>query len=133
VGQKPGLVGFKEIAESLAAVKKGHRPVGNISTAGAWNSLPLFGLERGSMPVIETSQDLVAAIQAATSLDNLIPPTFDPKTGSLTAAGGWCAPSEQLYDFCAVPLATDLVVVPEVNISTRGGIRWPNEPDLSGI
>lgn len=133
INQAKGLVGYKEIAESLAAVKKGHRPVGNISSAGGYNSLPLFALERGQMPVIQTSQDLVAAVQAATALDKLIAPTFDPKTGSLTAAGGWCAPSEQLYDFCAVPLATDLLVMPEVNISTRGGIRWPNEPDLSGI
>src|SRR5215471_8291849 len=39
VNQVKGLVGFKEIAESLAAVKKGHRPVGNISSAGAFNSL----------------------------------------------------------------------------------------------
>lgn len=127
------LVGFKEIAESIAAVKRGHRPTGNISKAGDYNSLPLFALERGQMPVIETSQQLVAAITAATALSNLVAPTFDPKTGSLTAAGGWCAPSEQLYDFCAVPLATDLLVVPEVNISNRGGIRWPNEPDLSAI
>lgn len=133
VNQVKGLVGFKEIAESLAAVKKGHRPVGNISTAGGWNSLPLFALERGQMPVVKDSQELVAAIQAATALDKLVAPTFDPKTGALTAAGGWCAPSEQLYDFCAVPLATDLLVMPEVNISNRGGIRWPNEPDLSQI
>lgn len=133
VNQVKGLVGFKEIAESLAAVKKGHRPVGNISNAGDYNSLPLFALERGQLPEVKDSQELVAAIQAATALDKLIPPTFDPKTGSLTAAGGWCAPSEQLYDFCAVPLATDLLVMPEVNISNRGGIRWPNEPDLSSI
>lgn len=129
----PGLVGFKEIADSLASVKTGHRPTGQIAKVGEYNSMHMFTLERGHLPVIETSQDLVRAVQAATALENLIAPTFDPKTGSLTAAGGWCAPSEQLYDFCAVPLATDLLVLPEVNISTRGGIRWPNEPDLSQI
>ena len=52
--------------------------------------------------------------------------------GSLTAAGGWCAPSEQLYDFCDVPNATDLVSLPEITIN-RGGIRWPVEPDLTEI
>ena len=51
---------------------------------------------------------------------------------SLTAAGGWCAPSEQLYDFCDVPDATDLLSLPEVTIN-RGGVRWPREPDLSQI
>jgi len=132
VNPAKGLVGFKEIAESLAAVKKGHRPTGNISNAGAYNSLPLFGLERGQMTEVKTPEELVAAITAATDLTNLIEPKFDPKTGSLTAAGGWCAPSEQLYDFCAVPLATDLLVLPEITIR-RGGVRWPIEPDLSSI
>ena len=51
---------------------------------------------------------------------------------SLTAAGGWCAPSEQLYTFCDVPEATDLISLPEIAIN-RGGIRWPVEPDLSEI
>lgn len=125
------LVGFAEIAASIDAVKKGHRPRGNARTEGAYTSLPLFALERGDMPVIEDSHALVAAIKQATDLSNFRPASFD-KNGSLTAAGGWCAPSEQLYDFCEVPLATDLVALPEITIR-RGGVRWPIEPDLSGI
>lgn len=131
INAKPGLVGFKEIAESLDAVKSGHRPRGDVRSEGSFNSLPLFNLERGDMPAIHDAHELVAAIEAATSLDQLRAPTFDEK-GSLTAAGGWCAPSEQLYDFCAVPLATDLLALPEITIR-RGGVRWPIEPDLSAI
>jgi hypothetical protein len=67
----------------------------------------------------------VAAIENATDERKL-------PGGSLTAAGGWCAPSEQLYDFCDVPNATDLLSLPEITIN-RGGVRWPVEPDLSGI
>ena len=125
------LVGFAEIAASIDAVKKGHRPRGNVRHEGAYASLPLFALERGDMPVVEDSHALVAAIKEATDLSNLRPASFD-KNGSLTAAGGWCAPSEQLYDFCEVPLATDLVALPEITIR-RGGVRWPIEPDLSAI
>jgi hypothetical protein len=125
------LVGFAEIAASIDAVKKGHRPRGNVRQEGAYASLPLFALERGDMPVVEDSHALVAAIKEATDLSNLRPASFD-KNGSLTAAGGWCAPSEQLYDFCEVPLATDLVALPEITIR-RGGVRWPIEPDLSSI
>lgn len=125
------LVGFAEIAASIDAVKKGHRPRGNVRHEGAYASLPLFALERGDMPVVEDSHALVAAIKEATDLSNLRPASFD-KNGSLTAAGGWCAPSEQLYDFCEVPLATDLVALPEITIR-RGGVRWPIEPDLSSI
>lgn len=126
-----GLVGFAEIAQSIDSVKKGHRPRGNVRHEGTYASLPLFALERGDMPVVEDDHQLVAAIAAATDLTNFRPPSFDA-AGSLTAAGGWCAPSEQLYDFCEVPLATDLVALPEITIR-RGGVRWPIEPDLSGI
>jgi hypothetical protein len=125
------LVGFAEIAASIDAVKKGHRPRGNVRTDGAYASMPLFALERGDMPVVEDSHELVAAIKEATDLSNLRPASFND-AGSLTAAGGWCAPSEQLYDFCEVPLATDLLALPEITIR-RGGVRWPIEPDLSSI
>ena len=78
--------------------------------------------------VVNDPHGLVAAINAATSLVNGQRVTAQV----LTAAGGWCAPSEQLYDFCDVPEATDLVSLPEITIN-RGGVRWPREPDLSGI
>lgn len=131
VDYKPGLVGFAEIARSIDAVKKGHRPRGSVQSVGAFNNMPLFALERAAMPAVNDSHELVAAIQQATDLSKLRPASFD-KAGSLTAAGGWCAPSEQLYDFCEVPLATDLVALPEITIN-RGGVRWPIEPDLSAI
>lgn len=37
---------------------------------------------------------------------------------TLTAAGGWCAPSPALYDLCSLP---DITV-------PRGGVPWPTEP-----
>lgn len=52
--------------------------------------------------------------------------------GSLTAAGGWCAPSETLYDFCPFEQPTDLISVPEIQIN-RGGIRWTKGPDFSSL
>lgn len=56
--------------------------------------------------------------------------------GSLTAAasagGGWCSPSETLYDWCADEDAADLVSLPEINVS-RGGIRFTKGPDFSDI
>lgn len=130
IGHKNEPVGFRELAESIDAVKKGHRPRGDTRVSGGYSNLPLFALER-DVPLVEDSHQLVAEIERATALENLRPPTFDA-SGSLTAAGGWCAPSEQLYDFCEVPLATDLVALPEITIR-RGGVRWPNEPDLTAI
>lgn len=52
--------------------------------------------------------------------------------GSLIAAGGWCAPSETLYDLCEMETDDGLIDVPEVNI-TRGGIRFTQGPDFSAI
>jgi hypothetical protein len=38
---------------------------------------------------------------------------------SLTAAGGWCAPSETLYDLCAGETTEGILSIPEVNVARR--------------
>lgn len=48
---------------------------------------------------------------------------------SLTAAAGWCSPSEQLYEYLGVPNASDLVDLPEIGIR-RGGVKFPIQPDF---
>jgi hypothetical protein len=52
--------------------------------------------------------------------------------GSLVAAGGWCAPSETIYDLCAGETTDGIVSIPEVNVA-RGGIRYTRGPDFSDI
>lgn len=52
---------------------------------------------------------------------------------SLVAAGGWCAPSETIYDILCEPETTaGLISIPEVQIN-RGGIRFTTGPDFSAI
>lgn len=51
---------------------------------------------------------------------------------SLTAAAGWCAPSETIYDLCAGETAEGILSVPEVNVK-RGGIKHTSGPDFSTI
>lgn len=48
----------------------------------------------------------------------------------LTADGGWCAPSEVLYDLCEPEVADQLISLPEIAI-TRGGIQYFKSPDFS--
>lgn len=52
--------------------------------------------------------------------------------GSLTAAGGWCAPSETIYDLCTTETLDGVLSVPEVQIR-RGGIKFTSGPDFSAI
>ena len=49
---------------------------------------------------------------------------------SLVAAGGWCAPSETIYDFCEGETLDGLISLPEVNVK-RGGINYTKGPQFS--
>lgn len=52
--------------------------------------------------------------------------------GGLIATGGWCAPSETLYDFQGLETATGLVSVPEFQV-THGGINFTQGPLYSDL
>lgn len=52
--------------------------------------------------------------------------------GSLVASGGWCAPSEILYDFLELETRDGMVSVPEIGIS-RGGVQITQGIDYSAI
>jgi hypothetical protein len=52
--------------------------------------------------------------------------------GSLVAAGGWCSPSETLYDLCQYETVQGILDLPEISIP-RGGIRWTQGPDFGDI
>lgn len=74
---------------------------------------------------IVNTEDPKAAMDFATKESNL-------PGGSLVASGGWCAPSETLYDLCDISEAEDLISVPEIQIN-RGGIRHTLGPDFSAV
>lgn len=48
---------------------------------------------------------------------------------ALTAAAGWCAPSETLYEFCELETTEGLLDIPEVT-ARRGGISFTKGPDF---
>lgn len=52
--------------------------------------------------------------------------------GSLVAAGGWCAPSETLYDFCSLETTEGLLSIPEIT-ARRGGINFTKGPDFAAF
>lgn len=55
-----------------------------------------------------------------------------PGGKGLVAAGGWCAPSETIYDLCELESRDGLISVPEVTV-TRGGLNFTTGPDFSTL
>lgn len=51
--------------------------------------------------------------------------------GSLTAAGGWCAPSEVLFDTCPIPVSRDGMIDLPTITATRGGVKYSRRPDFA--
>jgi hypothetical protein len=52
--------------------------------------------------------------------------------GSLLASGGWCAPSETVYDLFDISGADGLISVPEFQVN-RGGIKWTPGPNFASV
>jgi hypothetical protein len=53
-------------------------------------------------------------------------------SNSLTASGGWCAPSETIYDLCGGGSTDGLWDAPEISVN-RGGVRYTSGPDFSAL
>lgn len=135
-GYVEGPVSFAVLAKAVDGITKGTRTARtfNAETRGVHSAQVLAELKR-DLPLINDPHELIAEIERVTTTiperrgsSTRVPVTAD----ALVAAGGWCAPSEILYDFCDVPGATDLVSVPEITV-TRGGVKWPAEPDMTAI
>lgn len=71
---------------------------------------------------IENFRSVQDLIQAA-SVESRLP------GGSLTAAGGWCAPSETVYDLCSIESTDGLWDLPEVQVN-RGGLNFTKGPSF---
>lgn len=122
---QPGGVDVMALAEAFEDVSSGRavRATGN----GVTTTAKFAYLDRAVDPELVASdeQSLVAAIEHAVDESRL-------EGGSLVAAGGWCAPSETTYEFLPTLQADNLLSLPEVAIS-RGGLRFPVEPDFSAL
>ena len=122
---QPGGVDVMALAEAFEDVSSGRavRATGN----GVTTTAKFAYLDRAVDPQLVASdeQSLVAAVEHAVDESRL-------EGGSLVAAGGWCAPSETTYEFLPTLQADNLLSLPEVAIS-RGGLRFPVEPDFSAL
>ena len=110
------LSGFNATAYALSA-ERGARQSERFAIARLVREFPA--------DLIVESEDPRTAIDAAIDQSRL--------TGqSLVASGGWCSPSETLYDLIDISDAANLVSLPEIQVN-RGGVRHALGPDYASI
>lgn len=114
---------FDDVA-SLARALGAHAK-GSAVTRGNPSYVPFASISRRHDTLLSESTDPRVVEQTLRRV-------ADP--GVLTAAGGWCAPSEIRYDFFNVACQerTSIVDLPTVGIE-RGGIRFPVSPSLADV
>lgn len=139
-GQK--LTDFRELAEAFQARGKGFSG-GASSTKGQKMLAPdVFGLSK------DASRHSVAKIhkpesEFSTGMDRTLDEQMETimeaakesrlPGGSLVAAGGWCAPSENWYGgWTEWETVTGILDIPEVQ-ANRGGINFSKGPDYAAI
>ncbi|WP_297451698.1 major capsid protein [uncultured Corynebacterium sp.] len=124
-----GVVDVTRVATEFANLAHGHS-ARVVSGSGGAASTTFAYLDR-DMPAEYTIDDANDAGRAEAVMAFAADET-NLNGGSLTAAGGWCAPSETIYDFLPTLQATDLLSLPEVT-ATRGGLKFPKEPSFADI
>ena len=93
--------------------------------------------EQHSLAVIRKPipEDLMVTSSDRAHVDEILTRASDETRlagGSLVASGGWCAPSETVYDLLEMETRDGLVSVPEVGIQ-RGGLSFTTGPAWSDI
>lgn len=126
-GAGQDLGGIPKVAEALVSRL---RAFGTPNGSGQGVDLRYAGVAKFNLDFPEDLQinrqsDDLSVIARATDESRL-------EGKSLVAAGGWCTPSENLYDLCEGETLDGLISVPEVQVR-RGGINFTKGPDFSTL
>lgn len=81
------------------------------------------------------SRDLIIDSTDQEHVDSVMSRAVDQtrlQGGGLLASGGWCAPSETMYDLLELETLSGMLSLPEVQVS-RGGIRYSTGPDFASL
>lgn len=130
-GYSPGdtYANLSDVAEACARRLEKMPQIGDAASGRQQNELVKI---RKSFP-----DNLVASGSAEEQREKMLeavnPSRLEGGPRSLLAAGGWCAPSETIYDLCpGLETRAGLIDVPEM-VAGRGGIRWTPGPDFAAI
>ena len=122
---------FEDLAVALDRRLQGFNSGAYGAAARAGRSMS----ERHSLAVVRKSFDERATVGSPESADAAMAFAVNEKNlpgGSLVAAGGWCAPSETVYDLLEDESRDGLISLPEINV-TRGGIKFTKGPKFSDL
>lgn len=114
-----------EVAKAVISRARGFSPP---TGDGSRQDLQKFGT---AMLALDFPEDLV--VDRNSDVDEVLRRATDESRldgGSLTAAGGWCAPSETVYDLTQDATNEGMVSLPEIAVR-RGGIRYANSPTFA--
>lgn len=126
-------VSLRDVAMSISKIDlaSGHG-VRQTGTVNGFAKQAIASIARPQVTMEVTSEQQV--YEYIQDLGKEIPGRGKATADALVAAGGWCAPSQQLYDFCDVPPASGLISLPDFPFDmSRGGVRVPVNPDISSL
>lgn len=126
-------VSYRDIALSIASVDPGSgQGVRQTGTANGMAKQAIATIARPQTTMAVTSEQQV--YDFLQTLGKTIPGHGEATAAGLVAAGGWCAPSQQLYGFCDVPEASGLISLPDFPFDmSRGGVKVPVNPDITAL
>lgn len=122
---------FEDLAVALDRRLQGFNSGAYTAAARAGRAMS----ERHSLAVVRKHFDERATVSSPESADAAIAFAVNEKNllgGSLVAAGGWCAPSETVYDLLEDESRDGLISLPEINV-TRGGIKFTKGPKFADL
>lgn len=114
---------YTTLKEATEAISQSARALPTTGKNRAKNPALTFSMEREHVQGV-TGND-TETLMAAGSERRL-------SQGSLVAAGGWAAPSEQLLDFCSIETAEGLVDLPSITVN-RGGVNYTKGPSFDDV
>lgn len=122
---------FEDLAVALDRRLQGFNSGAYAAAARAGRAMS----ERHSLAVVRKTFDERATVGSPESADAAMAFAVNEKNlpgGSLVAAGGWCAPSETVYDLIEDESRDGLISLPEINV-TRGGIKFTKGPKFADL
>lgn len=122
---------FEDLAVALDRRLQGFNSGAYAAAARAGRAMS----ERHSLAVVRKHFDERATVTSPESADAAMAFAVNEKNlpgGSLVAAGGWCAPSETVYDLIEDESRDGLISLPEINV-TRGGIKFTKGPKFADL